>query len=179
MGSQKEGDVLVNIGNDGVGRIKFIGEIRYDSSAKGFLEFVNTKLSDINVTEIVIDAHACDYIDSANIGILAQIAIMQENKGAEKTKIFYSEHSKVYGDIDNMNINSLFDVIFCSGGKCTNYNWCDNNDYEKLPKHELTQAELAEIMHDTHETLYSMNEKNKEKFESVMEYLKRSRRQKG
>jgi anti-anti-sigma regulatory factor len=177
MGSQKEGDVLVNIGKDGVGRIKLIGEIRYDSSAKGFVEFVNTKLIDESVAEVIIDAHACDYIDSANIGILAQIAMMQENKGAKKTKIFYSEDSKVYGDVENMNINSLFDVVFCGGGKCA-YDWCDSGDYEKLPKHELSQTELAEIMFDTHETLYNMGEKNKAKFESVMEYLKKSRRQK-
>jgi anti-anti-sigma regulatory factor len=88
MSNLKDSGVLVNIDDNGICRIKLVGDLRYDSSAKGFIEFVNTKLTDEKISDIIIDTQDCDYIDSTNVGILGQIARIQTQKGAKKTGDF-------------------------------------------------------------------------------------------
>ena len=168
-----ENGVLVNIDDEGVCRIKLVGEIRYDSSAKGFIEFVNSKLVDKNVRDVIIDSHACDYIDSTNIGILVQIAAVQERKGMRKPTLFYSEDSKIYDAINDVNINPFFDVRFCDD---TGYQF---DNYEPLHKSETTKLEIAKIMYSTHKALWDVNETNKKKFDLVVDYLKKEVKRNG
>jgi len=174
MNNNKENDVLVYIDDEGVCRIKLVGEIRYNSSAKGFIDFVNANVAKDNVIDVTVDLRKCDYIDSTNIGVLAKIATLQKQKNAKKPIFIYCRDSKVYSAIDDVNINQLFDIHFCGANEPI-YNTDDNiKGYERLPKKETTKLEITKIMYATHKLLSDLDESNKEKFKSVVECLEES-----
>jgi anti-anti-sigma factor len=175
MSENKENDVLAYIDDDGVCRIKLIGEIRYNSSAKGFIDFVSEKVAEDEVKDVIVDLRKCDYIDSTNIGVLAKIATIQKDKDApKKPTLIYCRESKVNSAIEDVSINPLFDVRFCGTNENGNNPLDDGYNYKRLPKEETTKLEISKIMYATHKILSDLSETNKEKFKSVVECLAES-----
>jgi len=163
MVNKTESNVLVYIDDNGVCKIKLVGQIKYGSNAKGFGEFVNTKVVQRSVTDVIVDLRECDFIDSTNIGNLVKIAKIQQEKGAKLPTLVYAEDSKIASTISEVSIATLFDV-------CIDKEMGENS-YENVGNAETTQAELAKIMYDNHKILSDLNSVNKEKFEMVMKYL--------
>ena len=167
MDNKVEGNVLVCIDDDGVCRIKLVGNIRYDSSSKGFMDFVNAEIPNEKVKDVIVDMRECSYIDSTDIGILAQIALIQSEKRQKKPTIIYSdtsqEESSVIQAVSDVNVNSLFDLYI---GKDIN-----ESGYNKLGNFDCSQYEVSKIMYATHKLLSDLDESNKKRFESVVKYL--------
>jgi anti-anti-sigma factor len=164
-----DGNVLAYIDDTGACKIKLVGEIRYNSNVKGFMDFVSTKVAEEKITDVVVDLRKCDYIDSANIGVLAKITALQQQKNAKKPTLIYPEDSKVYDTIDDVKIHQLFELRIDKEGQ-ENLDF----DYQELPREETTQLEIAKIMLATHKHLSDLNDSNKEKFKSVVKYLSES-----
>ena len=170
MDTKQDGNVLVCFNDDGVCNIKLVGNVRYDSTSKGFMDFVNTKLLDEAVTDVVVDIRECEYIDSTDIGILASIAMTQKEKSAPKPTIIYSEtkeESSVMRAISDVNVSVLFDLLESEeiSAACK---------FNKLEAKDCSQHEYSKIMYKTHKILSDLDESNKKKFESVMKYLTES-----
>jgi anti-anti-sigma factor len=165
MKNETGSNVLVYIDNDGICRIKLVGEIRYSSSAKGFMDFVNTEVVDEKIKDVIVDLRECDYIDSTDIGVLAKIATLQQGKGEKKPMLIYSEESKIFSAVADVKINPLFDVRI---GKSTDEN---SGEFHELKNPKTTKYEITKLMYSTHKILSDLDDENKEKFESVVKYL--------
>lgn len=163
MENKSESNVLVYIDDNGVCKIRLVGQIKYGSNAKGLSEFVNTKVAEESVKDVIVDLRECDFIDSTNIGNLGKIAKLQQEKGAKKPTLVYSEDSKVISAIEDVNMDVLFEV-------CVDKEMGDN-DYEDVGGVDTNKNELAKIMLDSHKFLSDFNDSNKKKFESVVKYL--------
>jgi|GEM_PF-1070202 len=166
MGNEKEGSVLAHIGENGVCNIKLVGQIRYNSSAKGFMDFVSTSVADKKVRDVIVDLRTCEYIDSTDIGVLAKIATLQESKGEKKPTLVYCEKSSVSQAISDVSVNLLFEV--CVGKEVSEQELDDvkNSDY--------SLDEITRIMYDTHKLLCDLDDLNKEKFGITVNLLKES-----
>jgi anti-anti-sigma regulatory factor len=160
---KSKNNVWVYIGDDGVCEIRLVGQIKYGTTAKGFSEFVNAKVSDSSVKDVIVDLRECDFIDSTNIATLAKIAALQQGKGAKKPTLVYCEDSKIADTIDDVYVKELY-------GVCVNKEMGGHN-YEDVGSAETNQYELTKIMYEGHKLLASLSSANKERFESVVKYL--------
>ena len=160
---ENESNVLVHIDGKGICKLKLVGQIKYDSNAKGLNEFINANIVEKNMKHVIVDLRECDFIDSTDIGHLVRIAKVQQEKGAEKTTLVYFENSSVAAAIESVNVACLFEVcVDCEMG---------DNHYENLANIHASKPELAKIMLNNHKILSDLNDENKIKFESVVKYL--------
>jgi len=166
MGNEKEGSVLAHIGKNGVCNIKLVGQIRYNSSAKGFMDFVSANVADRKVKDVIVDLRTCEYIDSTDIGVLAKIATLQENKGEKKPTLVYCEESSVSQAISDVSVNLLFDVYV---GK-----EISEQELYEVENSNYSLDEITKIMYDSHKLLCDLDDLNKEKFGKTVILLKES-----
>ncbi|MDR0304729.1 MAG: STAS domain-containing protein [Chitinispirillales bacterium] len=166
MDDKVKGNVLVCTDDVGVCKIKLVGSVRYDSSMKGFMDFVKAEIIDKDIEDVIIDMRDCEYIDSSDIGVLAQIGLTQQEKGAKKPIIIYSgpkEASSVLQAITDVNVNSLFEIFVDAE--------VGNDNYNELKNSYCNQHEFSKLMYKNHKLLSDLNESNRKRFESVLKYL--------
>jgi len=163
MDDKSGSNVWVYISDDGICEIKLVGQIKYGTTAKGFSEFVSTKVAEEKVKDVIVDLRECEFIDSTNIGTLAKIATIQHGKGAKKPTLVYCEDSKIAAALNDVYVKQLYNVSVNKEFGC--------HDYKDVGNAQTTQLELTKIMYEGHKLLCDLNSKNKEKFESVVKYL--------
>ncbi len=147
--------------------IKLVGAIKYTTIATDFERFIDGLIERDEVQDVVIDMRECTYIDSTDLGILARITVSQMKKGFGVPVLLY----KVGSEIDSI----LHDVGFSRVFKMMQHHEFDETALQKLEKEAAPdQLKMAKMMLEAHKLLIELDDGNREKFSTVVDYMEQS-----
>ena len=156
----KEDKVLYTI-KDNVCFIKLNGMVQC-STISGFDSFVKRISKDKNIHDVVIDLCDLEYIDSTNLGLIAEIARFMKKEHNRRPAIV-STNEKVTELIENMGFKKIFMVIKgleISGG-----------EMREVPDIQQDEMEKAKMILKAHKAIMEISEKNVKTFKDVVELL--------
>lgn len=156
----KDDKILYTI-QDNVCFIKLAGMIQC-STISGFDSLVKQISKDKNVRDVLIDLCDVEYIDSTNLGLIAEIARFMIKEHNRKPAIV-STNDKVTALIENMGFKKIFIIIKgleISGG-----------EMRKVPDIKQDEMEKARMILEAHKAIMEISEKNKSIFKDVVEIL--------
>lgn len=140
-----------------------VGSIVYskDNEWHNIFEFVNKLSYEPDITEFIVDLSAATYIDSTNLGILAQINTLSRSRNKLKPTLITTNRN-VTDILRNVGFFSLFAVI-------DNVEYVESG-FKDLPKAQ-GDASLGEVMLKAHKILSEINQENAAEFKDVIEFL--------
>ncbi|MCF7885487.1 MAG: STAS domain-containing protein [Candidatus Marinimicrobia bacterium] len=143
--------------------IKLMGELKYKWSS-GFSNFIKKIFHKGDFDDIIVDISEASYIDSTNIGLLAQIARFSLQKFSHKLPVIV--------DTDGLQ-ELLRDMGFAE--ICEFVKMPDNFDYEykSIQSTQGSKENLGKMILDAHKTLTEINENNKQQFKDVVNLLEK------
>jgi len=119
-----------------------------------------------NVAEIVIDFSDCQYLDSTFLGTLQQITEAVE--GREDTRVVLQSVSRdILDALDELVMENVMDRI-------TSQPLPLPKEMKKITIDEVNRKQYAGHILETHELLSRLSEKNREKFQMLIESLRKS-----
>ncbi len=148
--------------------IKCIGNITCNTIS-GFDIFIEELVQDHAIEDILIDLSLTSYIDSTNLGLIAEIARLTKAKGLKRPTIL-SNNEKINDVIDNMGLDRVFNIIY-SGGK-------NPDDLKEVPGVAQDEYQKAKMVLKAHKNIMELSEKNKYLFKDVVELLEHQIRKK-
>ncbi len=146
---------------DNICFLKLVGSITC-KNISGFDAFIEKLAKDETITEVVIDLCTTDYIDSTNLGLIAEIAgIMRKRDTIRPTILSINERI-------NLNITSMgFDKVFTI---VNDQKQCIEK-LQEIPDVEYDDEKKASLILKAHKNIVKLNEKNKALFKDVIEIL--------
>ena len=156
----KEDKVLYTI-KDNVCFIKLNGMVQC-STISGFDSFVKRISKDKNIQDVLIDLCDMEYIDSTNLGLIAEIARFMIKKHNRKPAIV-STNDKVTELIENMGFKKIFMVI--KGLEIS------GEEMKEVPGIQQDEIEKARVILEAHKAIMEISEKNRAVFKDVVELL--------
>ena len=156
----KDGQILyAKVGSTYI--LKFTGDIRYTICAP-LTTFITQLYGRDGYDDIVIDLTEADSIDSTNLGLLARIAnLMDDRFGCRTTMV--STNENVNRTLETV---GFFDVFTIDDGHDSFV-----DDLQALPGGSSTEEEMARAILQAHRTLSELNDSNREMFRNVVEGL--------
>lgn len=146
---------------DAVCIIKAVGTITCHT-VTGFDTFINQLAHDADINDVLIDLCYTAYIDSTNLGLLAEIArIMQENGKKKPTIVTVNE--RINEVIENMGLHKVFTVLSDSAD--------DTEEYSEIPETDQDEDHRARTILRAHKNIMAISEKNRFLFKDVVELL--------
>jgi anti-anti-sigma factor len=145
--------------------IKFIGDIRYDTSSCALDNFLKHLFDQDDFNQIAVDLSEATNIDSTNLGLLAKIAAFVHRHFNCKP-FLVSTNDDVNRVLDSMD----FDDVFERCGDCAR---CPENA-QRVEHCEASKGQMARIMLDAHTVLCNISEHNRKEFQSVVGALRSS-----
>ena len=147
--------------------LKLVGAVKYTTVASDFEGFVDDLVVRDEIKNVIIDMRDCTYIDSTDLGILARITVSQMKKGNGKPELIYTEGSDIASILQDVGFSRVFNMVENSQFSV--------GELEKLESSEsLDQVGMAKMMLAAHELLIDLDEGNKEKFSTVVEFMRKN-----
>lgn len=147
--------------------IKLVGSVKYTTVATDFERFIDDLVEKEDVHEVVIDMRECTYIDSTDLGILARITVSQMQKGAPQPVLLYKEGSDIGAILKDVGFNRVFNMV-----EDHDFGTADLKEIEQTGSSD--QLATAKMMLNAHQLLIDLDEGNKEKFSTVVDFMKQS-----
>ena len=144
--------------------IKLIGEIRYTKS-KVLDDIINRVLAEEKISEFVVDLRSTTFIDSTNLGILAQIARWSNAQNLKKSILLVNSE-----ELEEVLKSIKFDVVFT----IQDFYLYEDVDYELVEqedKSDVSFEKFLEIVKTSHQTIMGMHHENQLKFQDVIELI--------
>ena len=143
--------------------LKFSGDIRYTICAP-LSAFIKQLALQSGYDDVLIDLTDTVGIDSTNLGLLARIANLVQDRFHHKTTLV-STNSNVNRTLDTMGFYDVFNIddkydSTAAGGSA-------------LPPAAQQEQETADAILQAHRTLSELNDANREMFRSVVEALEK------
>ena len=132
------------------------------SYTSGFDTFIYRLFRDDNVKDVLIDLNDITYIDSTNLGLLAEIAAVLLRRYNQKPKIL-STNNQITEVIKNIGLDKVFLLITDSetfSGEFQQIHPVEKNEYQKV-----------KTVLDAHKNLIKLNENNAIQFKNVVDVL--------
>lgn len=147
--------------------IKLIGAVKYTTVASDFERFIDDLVERKDVHEVFIDMRECTYIDSTDLGILARITVSQMHKGAPFPVLLYTKDSDIGSILKDVGFSRVFKMV-------ENIEFNEVELQEMVRSSESDQLEMAKLMLNAHQLLIDLDEGNKEKFTTVVDFMKQN-----
>lgn len=141
--------------------IKMYDAIKY-SNTSGFDVFIEQLLHDETITDVLIDLCATTYIDSTNLGLMAEIATFISRKFNRKPKLL-STNVNITSLIENVGFDKVFTLIKSSETYTGNF--------QKIYPVEQNEYKKAKMILDAHKNLIALNDTNNQQFKNVVDLL--------
>lgn len=141
--------------------LKFSGDVRYTICAP-LSAFIKQLQNQDGFEDILIDLTETEGIDSTNLGLLARIANLVQDRFHHKTTLL-SSNSNVNRTLETMGFYEVFDI----DDHCRSPGFSG----EDLPEVAEPARETSDAILQAHRTLAALNESNREMFRSVVEAL--------
>ncbi|MFP4417623.1 MAG: STAS domain-containing protein [Fibrobacterota bacterium] len=161
----KEGKFLFTI-FEKICVIKPVGNINYTISQE-FDTFLRQVFTDSSIHSFIIDMRETEYIDSTNLGLLARIQEHSLSRLHTRVTII-STNPFITEILTNLGFDRIFDMIT----EAPSINDC----MHEVPHEECCREKVAPIMLKAHRYLMSINEKNRQMFRNVVNYLEEESR---
>jgi len=161
--SEQNGDQLLAAISGGKAFVRVVGRGSFKVSAT-LKQFVEKIVSGKNISRIIIDVAECIGMDSTFMGVLAGLAGRLKKEDKELVLI----------RLDQKNANLLATlgldrILSCH--TAANGDLPEEADVNQLNT-EANKKDLAKTALAAHEELSSLNEENRVRFKSVLEYLR-------
>ncbi len=147
--------------------IKLVGAVKYTTVAADFERFIDDLVERKEVNEVLIDMRECTYIDSTDLGILARITVSQMHKGAPYPVLLYKKESDIGAILNDVGFSRVFKMV-------------ESLDFQEVQLQEMAnsahpdQLDMAKLMLNAHQMLIDLDEGNREKFSTVVDFMKQS-----
>ena len=141
--------------------LKFTGDVRYTICAP-LSAFIKQLQHQEGFEDVLIDLTETEAIDSTNLGLLARIANLVQERFHHKTTMV-STNDNVNRTLETMGFREVFDID--DHGRAL---WASG---EVLPEVVEMEQETSEAILQAHRTLAALNDSNREMFQSVVEAL--------
>jgi anti-anti-sigma factor len=141
--------------------IKMKGDLKYFKSYC-FDQFVEQRLEEYPVPHITIDLSEAEFIDSTNLGLIAKVARLHDEKHVEKVKIL-SPCESVNQVLLSMGFESVFEIELEAGAL--------GGEFEDVPEEDEGADHIKKTIYKSHKLLSDMNGKNEKTFKSVIESM--------
>ena len=146
----------------GLHTLRYVGEIRYPI-APSIDRFVKALIQNNLIDAFVVDLSETDSIDSTNLGELARIAQRLRAEGRRRP-VIVSPQISINQLLRSMALDEVFDLTVQAHA-------FDGND---IPTDvEITHEELAAVMLESHKSLATVGEANRQKFCDVIALLEK------
>jgi len=143
--------------------IKFAGEVRYTICAP-LSAFVDRLESQSDFDDVVIDLTDTEAIDSTNLGTLARIANLVQDRFHHKTTLV-SSNEDVNHVLHTMGFYQVFNI--------DEHPLTEKIRVSDFPAVDEPERRTAKAILDAHRMLASLNEPNRKLFRDVLEALER------
>lgn len=144
--------------------IRLIGDMKYTTVASDFEVFIDALLEKEDIKDVIVDMRECTYIDSTDLGILARVAITQVQRQAPKPIIVHEEASRIVKTIEEIGLGRIFNLM-------TSIDLAESDFTEIDSAEEKSELALAKMMVSAHQQLVDVDEANREKFSSVIDFM--------
>lgn len=141
--------------------IKIIGHIRFPAIS-WFSLLLDRIFKNKFLEDIFIDMTETIYLDSTNLGGLADLALQSQRKYNLKPTII-SIHEEVDEMIENIGFHKIFTVIHEPKDLSDNL--------QVFTGTEISDKQKTEMIYNAHKVLSELNEKNKDHFKNVIDLL--------
>lgn len=141
--------------------LKFSGDVRYTACAP-LSAFIKQLQVQDGYDDILIDLTDAEGLDSTNLGLLARIANLVQDRFHHKTTLI-STNANVNRTLETMGFYDVFNID----------DQCGSIDVSgrALPPVKEQERETADAILQAHRTLSELNDSNREIFHSVVEAL--------
>ncbi len=153
-----EGKILFTTQDD-ICFLKLVGSITC-TTISGFDAFVEKLAKDESLKEVFIDLCSTVYIDSTNLGLIAEIAGIMRKKGKPRPTIL-STNEKVNSNIESMGFDKVFTIV--------NDQKKSREKLREIPEIEYDDEKKAHMILKAHKNIVKLNEKNRALFKDVIE----------
>jgi len=144
--------------------IRMVGEIRYTISP-GFQALLRKYLAeDSSIEEVLVDLNEARYLDSTNLGLLAQIARYMIKRFNRKPTVLCA-NKEIYLLLDTMGFNDVFTIVQSTADKPP--------ELQEVGKAQQDSKAKARMMLDAHRALVEMNARNAVVFKNVIELFEK------
>ncbi|MEM9399737.1 MAG: hypothetical protein AAF984_05970 [Verrucomicrobiota bacterium] len=159
-----EDSILVKHSGE-AGIIKVIGKGCFKNAR--YVKIFNQKAAELGISQIVFDLQECIHMDSTFMGILAGMALEAQKTKSPIPKIYHINHKNLEL-LQTLGIDRLLDIRDDDMEEMRENGHIDLN--KKIGK--LSEDEISESMLEAHEKLVEADDKNADKFEDVIHFLK-------
>ncbi len=150
--------------------IKLSGNLRYTISM-GFKSFINQLMQQDDYDNLLVDLCETNFIDSTNLGLIAQLANHMLYKFSHKLTII-STNENITELLRNLGFQEIAYIVE-KPHKI-------EQSLAEIPTQEKVNIDMVKMLLEAHQQLMEMNQQNKLKFKNVVEMLqKRQRRTEG
>lgn len=149
--------------------LKFVGDVYYGESwsfelSKALTGFLDRIFREADFDSMVIDLTETTYIDSTNLGLIAEVAKRMRERGMGRPLVV-STNPKVTKTLEGMGFGAVMDIVEERGKSMP--------AGEELPAAPESELDLRQLLLQTHRTLAEMNEQNAATFKNVIDALER------
>jgi len=143
--------------------IKLAGELRYNWSS-GFNAFIEELFKRDDYDDILVDVSDVTYLDSTNIGLVAQIARYVIDNFSHKLSVII-QGNEIKNLLKDMGFAEICNFIPKEDEV--------NEDLKSINSESKSKNELGRMLLEAHKTLMEINKDNEQKFKNVVEMLER------
>jgi anti-anti-sigma factor len=140
--------------------LRYVGDIRHPL-APSVSQFVDTLLEQFDGEPVVVDLSEVDTIDSTNLGEIARIAALLEERGGQRATIV-SPQVGVNRVLHSMALDEVFDVSEEAS---------DCHEGEPIPTVAPSRELSLRVILAAHRRLIEMSEDNRQRFSQVVDML--------
>ena len=147
--------------HDGISVLRFVGDIRY-TLTPSIDQFVKQLFAEGTPRGFVIDLTETSSIDSTNLGLIAKIANYMR-QSAEQQVTIISNRDDINDTLTAMGFERVFNIV--KDGKSLSENGVE------VTTAQADKDTMARVILESHRTLMSLSEANKEMFRDVVKAL--------
>jgi len=143
--------------------IKLSGNLRYTISM-GFKSFISQLMQQDDYDKVLVDLSDASFIDSTNLGLIAQLANHMISKFSQKLTIV-STNEDITELLRNLGFQEIAYIVE-QPHKIA-------QSLAEIPTQEKVNIDTVKMLLEAHQQLMQMNKQNKIKFKNVVEMLKK------
>lgn len=144
--------------------IRLTGDVRHTISS-GFQDLIRRYLTDSGTIEdVLVDLSEAHYLDSTNLGLLAQVARYMIRRYQRKATLICS-NPDILTLLETMGFEQVFWIVQSTDSP--------PEDMHEACRVSLDAREKGRLMLDAHRALMAMNAKNAATFRSVVELFEK------
>lgn len=144
--------------------LRYVGQIRYTIGAS-LDRFIESLFDGQTPRGFIVDLREADSIDSTNLGLLALIAKRMEKCRAPRVTLV-STHEDINELLFSIGFDEVFDIVDESGHAMLNS--------QELGLNDAPGPDMAQTILEAHRTLMAMGDKNRARFQDVVDLLEQS-----